>query len=255
MAIDLNRVRERFDEERQSLEFPGVLLEACGSVVRHVSRSGTSSTIVYSRHDPEDLAAAIAAEIRYFGELGHEFEWKTYAHDRPPDLVERLRAAGFTIGPPEAVVVAEIGQVLRQLPETPIHVERLTDPDGLDDYVAVSAGIWSSPGGTHVAETMRAAPGSVGVYVAYIDGVPVGCGRGSFHPDSQFVGLWGGGVLPANRKRGAYLSLVARRAQDAMAAGALYLQADARPTSRPILERLGFQTLSVTHPCTWGDGA
>ena len=63
MAIDLNRVRERFDEERQSLEFPGVLLEACGSVVRHVSRSGTSSTIVYSRHDPEDLAAAIAAGL------------------------------------------------------------------------------------------------------------------------------------------------------------------------------------------------
>ena len=34
-------------------------------------------------------------------------------------------------------------------------------------------------------------------------------------------------------------------------AGAKYFQLDALPTSRPILERLGFQWLTDTWPCEW----
>ncbi len=33
--------------------------------------------------------------------------------------------------------------------------------------------------------------------------------------------------------------------------GARYLQVDALPTSRPVLERLGFQWLTDTYPCEW----
>jgi hypothetical protein len=44
---------------------------------------------------------------------------------------------------------------------------------------------------------------------------------------------------------------VAARARDARAFGARYLIVDALPTSRPILERLGFQWLTDTWPCEW----
>ena len=44
--------------------------------------------------------------------------------------------------------------------------------------------------------------------------------------------------------------MVAARARDAVRLGAEYLIVDALPTSRPILERLGFVHLTDTWPCT-----
>ncbi|MYR23936.1 GNAT family N-acetyltransferase, partial [Streptomyces sp. SID6137] len=48
--------------------------------------------------------------------------------------------------------------------------------------------------------------------------------------------------------RGLYRALVAHRARIAAARGCRYLQVDASPMSRPILERLGFLPLSITTP-------
>lgn len=50
--------------------------------------------------------------------------------------------------------------------------------------------------------------------------------------------------------RGIYRALVAHRARIAAERGFRYLQVDALPTSRPILERLGFVQLSKTTPYT-----
>ena len=115
--MDLPAILERFDEERRQLAFPGVIRQACGTVVRHISRFGTGSMIAYSAHDPEELSQAIAHEIEHFRALGHSFEWKTYTHDRPAGLCELLRVAGFAVGPPETVLVADVTAVLNQLPE------------------------------------------------------------------------------------------------------------------------------------------
>ncbi|MDB5295009.1 MAG: acetyltransferase, partial [Phycisphaerales bacterium] len=76
-------------------------------------------------------------------------------------------------------------------------------------------------------------------------------GRLYTHPASAFAGLYGGGVRPAYRGRGFYRAVVAARARDAVAAGARYLQVDALPTSRPILERMGFAKVTETWPCEW----
>ena len=250
--MDLVSILRLFDKERQHLEYSGVIREVSGSVVRHISRYSTESSIAFSAHESEELSRAISGEIEYFRALGHDFEWKAYSHDRPTELVERLRGSGFTIGPAEVVVVAEVSDVLAELPDYPFQVERLTDPDELDDYFAVSSQVWPGGGtGKRISETMRHSPDSIGVYVAYSDGIPVGCSRSSFHQQSVFSGLWGGGVLPEYRRRGAYRSMIGRRARDAEAYGARYLQVDALPTSRPILEKLGFQRLSITHPCLW----
>ena len=61
----------------------------------------------------------------------------------------------------------------------------------------------------------------------------------------------GGGTLPGWRGRGIYRALVAYRAQLAVARGYRYLQVDALPASRPILERLGFTCLAHTTPYVW----
>jgi GNAT superfamily N-acetyltransferase len=71
-----------------------------------------------------------------------------------------------------------------------------------------------------------------------------------FHHGTEFAGLWGGGTLPEWRGRGVFRALVAHRARLAADRGFRYLQVDATPDSRPILERLGFVVLATTTPFT-----
>jgi GNAT superfamily N-acetyltransferase len=88
-------------------------------------------------------------------------------------------------------------------------------------------------------------------YIAYVGTEPASVGRLYTHPDSCFAGLYGGGTRPSFRGRGLYRAVVAARARDAIADGARYLIVDALPSSRPILERLGFEWLTDTWPCDW----
>ncbi|HZZ34676.1 MAG TPA: GNAT family N-acetyltransferase, partial [Caulobacteraceae bacterium] len=81
--------------------------------------------------------------------------------------------------------------------------------------------------------------------VAYAGVAPVAAGRLEMIPGSAFAGLYGGGTAPEQRGRGVYRALVAARAAEARARGYRYLTVDARETSRPILERLGFQRLAT----------
>lgn len=55
---------------------------------------------------------------------------------------ERLRESGFSVGPPEVVVVAGVSDVLAQLSDCRFEVSRLTDPDRLDEFLVVSSQIW-----------------------------------------------------------------------------------------------------------------
>ncbi|MDB5303968.1 MAG: acetyltransferase, partial [Phycisphaerales bacterium] len=102
-----------------------------------------------------------------------------------------------------------------------------------------------------LAEALRVGSTQHLAYVAMDGDTPASIGRLYTHPDSAFGGLYGGGTLPTHRGRGLYRAMVAARAQDAVRLGARYLVVDALPTSRPILQRLGFLRLTDTWPCVW----
>ena len=102
---------------------------------------------------------------------------------------------------------------------------------------------------------VRAAPQSIGMVIAFAHQEPVSAARVEFGPGADFAGLWGGGTLPGWRGRGLYRALVARRAQLATARGYRYVQVNALPTSRPILDRLGFARLASTTPYVWDPAA
>ena len=55
-------------------------------------------------------------------------------------------------------------------------------------------------------------------------------------------------TLPEFRGRGLYRATVAKRAELARDSGYRWLYSDALPTSRPILERLGFVAITTTTP-------
>jgi hypothetical protein len=76
----------------------------------------------------------------------------------------------------------------------------------------------------------------------------VSAGRIDFNEQSDFASIWGGSTVEAWRGRGIYRASVALRAKLARERGYRYLQVDALPTSRPILERLGFVLLTTTTP-------
>jgi GNAT superfamily N-acetyltransferase len=87
--------------------------------------------------------------------------------------------------------------------------------------------------------------------VVLVDGAAVSGGRIDLPNQGEFAGLYGGVTLPEHRGRGLYRATVAERAGIARDRGYRWLYVDALPTSRPILERLGFRQITTTTPWTW----
>ena len=156
-------------------------------------------------------------------------EWKHYGHDRPSDLPERLRAAGLIPRDEETLLVADANAI------SPTELELEVAPQ---EYVELAASVF--------ARRFDLSDRTVPV-ICRVDGIAVSGGRIDFYP-SDFAGLHGGVTLPAYRRRGLYTATVAKRAALARERGYRWLFVDALPTSRPILERLGFVRLTSTTP-------
>jgi hypothetical protein len=225
---------------------PGDLVEHAGGVIRVVSATGWSG-VSYSDLGGRDPDAAIAAQIdRFTG----RWEWKHYSHDQPPDLPERLIAAGFEPEEPETLMVADLARL--DLPAPPGVEVKVVGADGVADLVAVHDAVF---GGEH-AEVGQAVltglrRGSTVPVVAYDGAAPVAASRLELVEGSDFAGLWGDSTLASHRGRGLFRAMVALRAQIARERGFRYLQADALETSRPLFARLGFAELATTTPYIW----
>jgi GNAT superfamily N-acetyltransferase len=226
---------ERYDrEQRINANDPGLRREALAHVVRYIDLVGQSSVVLYSRLDAGSIDGAIAEQIAYFRGLGHEFEWKAFAHDRPADLVDRLRQHGFVIDEPEAIVVLDLEAAPARLFGPTPAVKRVLDPDAAPERIR-----WE----------MVNAPDRVSVYVAEVDGRRAAHGWARFPSNSAFASMWGGATVPELRNRGLYSQLVSARVQEARQRGYRYVTVDARAMSRPILERRGFRVLTYATAC------
>ncbi|MGW0375344.1 GNAT family N-acetyltransferase [Streptomyces coeruleorubidus] len=231
---------------------PGVRVERTGGVVRRVATEPCWNGVVWSVLDEAAADAAIAEQIAHYTGLGVEFEWKLYGHDRPADLGQRLRAAGFRAEPEETLMIGEIGElVLDAEPPPGVRLEPVTGPTGVDlvaDVHEKAFGTDSSRLRDQLLAQLSADPDTVVAVVAMAGDEPVSAARMELVPGTRFAGLWGGGTVESWRGRGIYRALVAHRAHVAAARGYRYLQVDASSQSRPILERLGFTPLTTTTP-------
>jgi GNAT superfamily N-acetyltransferase len=251
---DTDALRAIFDDDqRRRITYPNFLREVTPHIIRHRDTVNGVNFITYSQLDAANADAVIRDEVAFFTALGQGFEWKLYAHDQPTDLKARLAEQGFSIEEEESIVILPLAQAPAALYDPGGHdVRRLSDPDHLEDVQAVENAVWGEADSAHVqhlADELRAAPDLLRIYVAYIEGKPVSCGWMRFAPGSAFASLWGGSTLADYRGRGLYRALVAARARDAREYGATYLNVDASAMSRPILERLGFQTITHSWPC------
>ncbi|WP_190199811.1 GNAT family N-acetyltransferase [Streptomyces djakartensis] len=232
---------------------PGARIERTGRVVRQVATGqGCWNGVVWSALDEATVDAVIAEQVGYYSALGLDFEWKSYGYDGPADLGRRLCAAGFTPGPEETLMAARIADLDldADLPHG-VRVEPVTDSAGVDlvaDVHAKAFGADSSWLRDRLLARLSAAPDTVVAVVAMAGDEPVSAARMELPPGTRFAGLWGGGTVADWRGRGIYRALVAHRAHAAAARGYRCLQVDASSRSRPILERLGFASLTTTTP-------
>ncbi|MEU9454054.1 GNAT family N-acetyltransferase [Streptomyces sp. NPDC048277] len=232
---------------------PGARIERVGGVVRQsADAEGGWNGVLWSDLDETTADRAIAEQIDFFERQGREFEWKVYGHDRPADLGTRLVAAGLRPEPEETLMVAEVAglQLDAELPDG-VQVVPATDAAGVDLVVDVHEKAFGTDGSQlrhRLLGQLAERSATVVAVVALAGDEPVSAARMELVPGTRFAGLWGGGTVEGWRGRGVYRALVAHRARVAADHGYRYLQVDALPTSRPILERLGFHALSTTTP-------
>jgi GNAT superfamily N-acetyltransferase len=203
-----------------------------------------------------ELDALIARQRDHFAAIGMSVEWKTYAHDEPADLPDRLIAAGFAPDERETLVVGEASALSGLAAEVPGVTIRETSSD--EDLAAIGrlhTEVWEDDWGWIVDDlrdrARRLGPDGIRILVAEAEGRVVSAAWLVMRPGTPFAGLWGGSTLVSHRGRGIYRALVSRRAAIARTAGYRYLQVDASDMSRPILERLGFQIVTTTTPYVW----
>lgn len=254
--MDPHAVLEAFEDQirRNPQPRPGIQVERDRQTVRVVAPGEGWAGVVWSGLTNADANAVIAAQVARFATLGQPWEWKYYSYDEPPDLPARLRAAGLVPDPVESLMVAEIADLPTGEPlPAGVDLVPVVDETGVDALVRVHDEVF---GGDHAAlgRTVLAGlaqrPTVVEAVVAMAGGTAVSAGRVEFHAGTDFASLWGGGTLAAWRGRGVFRSLVAYRAALARDRGFRYLQVDATPDSRPILQRLGFVELATTTPFT-----
>jgi GNAT superfamily N-acetyltransferase len=193
----------------------------------------------------DETAAVVAREAAFFRASG--VQWKVFDHDGPPNLAAALGAAGFAEEGPETFLVLDTDEVTPAFdPPAGIEVRQVTDRAGIDDLVGVSdaafgrAEPWRAD---HLAA--RLTDPTQALFVAYEHGIAISSGRLELAPGKAFAGLYGGGTRPERQGRGVYRALVGARAAEARRLGHRFLTVDARETSRPILERIGFKPLTT----------
>jgi hypothetical protein len=250
--MNLDSIRHQLDQERRSLAIDERVVEISPQFTRKCSADGSHHAISFSALTAENADAVIAEQVAHYRSLGVEVEWKVYLHDHPPDLRHRLANHGFTIGPLETVLVLDLQNPPPWIDHPANKVIRVQTPDHVERFRTAATKIFQKDYHFTANQLLAAIRTNSTNHLAYIapDGeIAASIGRLYTHPQSAFGGLYGGGTLKTHRHRGLYRAIVAARALDAIQLGARYLIVDALPTSKPILQKLGFHRLTETWPC------
>jgi len=176
-----------------------------------------------------------------------EVTWWVGERSTPADLARRLEQLGLEADEPAQMTTLAIEREPDGAPE--IEVRRV---ESLDDYLTALEIDWTAfdlppeqrqerRAAARAAWPLIVADGRSSVYLAYLDGQPVGFGRAVFAPWAAL--LLGGATVPEARGRGVYTALVHARWRDTVARGVPRMVVSAGPLSAPILKKLGFMRL------------
>lgn len=226
----------------------GTVAERDGDVVRLV---GDFNFISSWDLTARTARAAVAGQAAYFRSRGEELIWRVYEHDEPTELSAHLAEQGFEPTDSGTLMFFDLKRDLPVQQDAEVEVRRVRTLKDLDGFVSASDQAFEDDVASRRREAYAKAltDANLALFVACIAGQAVASARLELAPGRSFGQLFGGGVTPAHRKRGLYRALVAARVGEAKRRGLRYLSTEARDTSRPILERLGFTP--IARETTW----
>lgn len=247
--MDLVAVRELFDRTLRADRPPadGVDRTWFDGVLR--TTRGAVHGIGWWDFGPDRTAAIVAREAAHLRSVGGELWWPVYCHDRPEGLDRALADAGFEdlFGLETFLTIeASAAAKLERPPE--VDVRRVRTEAELAGYAGVLRKAFGEEDWTTDDFYLpRLHDPALVLLVAYADGEPAATGRLETPKGTPFAALGDGGVVPRYRGSGLYRAIVADRAAEAVRRAARYLHVNAWETSRPILERIGFEPLTTRH--------
>jgi GNAT superfamily N-acetyltransferase len=195
-----------------------------------------------------DIDATLTAARTWFAERGRDrYTWMVSDSSEPSDLVEQLLARGLTPDTDPGYA----GMVLEREPEAVegVEVRKVTT---YEESLAAITLSWKSFDFTPEQvdagkkahreryELWRDFPGGDN-FIALADGEIVGSAAAAYLAPGVY--LAGGNVAEHARGRGVYRALVRARWDEAIRRGTPALVVQAGKMSKPILERLGFETV------------
>lgn len=238
--MDLDLVLARFDAEVRAHPTPpaGIVVERRRGLVL---LTGGFNYVSAWDLTALTMGAVVAEQAGWFRAQGQELMWRIYDHDGPPGLAACLSAAGFEPDPPGTLMFFDLTQDLAAATAHGVEVRRIRTLGELEGFVSASGlAFGQEEPWQREAFAKQLDDPDMALFVAWVGGKAVASARLEMAAGRSFGLLFGGGVAPTHRGQGLYRALVAARAQEARARGLAYLSIEARDTSRPILERLGF---------------
>lgn len=247
--MDLERALALFDADVRvdPAAAPGTQARRSGPLVL---LTGGFNYVSWWELSADTAPAAVRNCAAHFRARGEDLLWRVYDHDLPANLSTLLADEGFEPDPPGTLMFFDLQRSPVPAPVDGAEVRRVRSIEGLDDFIRANGQAFGQE-----EPWQRAALGErlddpdLVLLVAYVQGAPVASARLEMAEGRSFGLLFGGGVAPAHRGQGLYRALVAARAAEAKARGLRFLSIEARDTSRPILERLGF--VPAVRETTW----
>lgn len=180
-----------YDEQVRANPAPeeGTRFERMSGLVRG---TGHYNLIFFADLTEASVDAAIREQVAHFGKSRKELQWKVYGHDRPADIGNRLVSAGFEPDDAETFMVLGLSDVTddRTSPEG-VEIRRVSDIEGLRDFVSVGGTVFGRNESWRLeAYSSRLADDTLGIFVAYAEGLPVSAGRLELPRARPFAGIW-----------------------------------------------------------------
>jgi hypothetical protein len=216
--------------------------------------AGTTWNTVQRQQFGADEVDEVLAEVRsVLRERGRgKTQWEIGSAAEPPNLVDLLLARGLVPDRDPFAVALVLTDPPPPVP--PGLVARRVET--FEEFVAANEVQWQAfetpPDEIEelrasLPQRWRETPNVM--HAVWLEGEVVGAGTSA--PTLHGLLLYGGATLPRARGRGGYRALLRARWDEAVARSTPTLITQGGSMSRPILERLGFTSVTTTTPYVW----